>query len=103
MQNIRQHLHFIWADKIALGAVVLALFLTGMLWLLAALAAGPAGANHVLGSISQSVALDGFIAVAVLWVALRAIDYLRGGSTHKLFRTARDIATHPVGGKLAAH
>ena len=106
MQNIREHLHLIWADKIVLTLVVLALFFTALIWVFVALAAGILGANHVLASVGVEGALEGGLAAAALWAGLRALDYAFGGATFRLFRaepTAVTTPAIPVGGNLLAH
>jgi hypothetical protein len=90
VQHIRDQLHLIWAEKIALVLASLILGLTVFFWAVVAVAAGIAGANHVLAMTGVSWVEDGLIGVAILWVLFRAIDYAHGGSTHAL------LSPHPV-------
>ncbi len=76
---------FIWADKAALAAAVGILLILALIWVLALIAAGTAGAIHVLGGIGVwGVELDLLIAGS-LWAFLRAIDFAIHGPTYRLF------------------
>jgi hypothetical protein len=84
VQNIQNHLHFIWADKIALWLAVLFVAMAAIGWVLIATAAGLMGANHVVASLG----LHGtpiVIAWISVWALLRAIDFIAKGSTYRLF------------------
>jgi hypothetical protein len=86
VQNIRNHLHFIWADKIALWLAILFVALAAIGWVLVAAAAGVMGADHVVASLG----LNGtpiVIAWVSVWALLRAIDFIAKGSTYRLFVT----------------
>jgi hypothetical protein len=105
MQNIREHLHLIWADKIVLGIALVMAALAGVLWLLVALAAGLAGANHVIASFGTTVFQEAVLGFVAVWLALRAIDFAAGGSTYKLFAAqspSTDASVLPAG-KLILH
>ena len=99
MQNIRNHLHFIWADKIVAWAAILFVAMTAIGWVLVAAAAGAQGANHVVASLG----LNGgpiIIALVSLWALLRAIDFIAKGSTYRLFHTQPEppaAAASPTG------
>ena len=84
MQNIRNHLHFIWADKIALWLAVLFVAMAAIGWVLVATAAGVMGANHVRASLGLN-ATPIVIALVSVWALLRAIDFIAKGSTYRLF------------------
>ena len=84
MQNIRNHLHFIWADKIALWLAVLFVAMAAIGWVLVATAAGVMGANHVIASLGLN-ATPIVIALVSVWALLRAIDFIAKGSTYRLF------------------
>ena len=92
MQMTRNNLRLIWADKIVL-----------------ALAAGPMGADHVLASIGIENVLELFCAVLAVWAMLRAVDFVAGGTTYKLFHAepAADLravsAAEVPDSKLLAH
>ncbi|HEY4125225.1 MAG TPA: hypothetical protein VGM36_11465 [Rhizomicrobium sp.] len=86
MQNFRNHLHFIWADKIALWLAILFVAMAVLGWILVAAAAGVMGADHVVASLG----LNGtpiVIAWVSVWALLRAIDFIAKGSTYRLFVT----------------
>jgi len=97
MRSVRNHLHLIWADKIVLWLVMLAAAALAICWCLVAAAAGVQGANHV----ALSFGLDPGIGVALvtLWVVLRALDFVAGGATYKLFVPARE----PEAAAIAVH
>lgn len=84
MQNIRNHLHLIWADKIVLWLAVLFVAMVAVGWMLVALAAGTLGANHVVASIGFNGGPI-VIALASFWALLRAIDFIAKGSTYRMF------------------
>jgi hypothetical protein len=97
MQNVRNHLRFIWADKIVLWLAILFVAVTAIGWVLVAAAAGAMGANHVVASLGlNSVPI--IVAFASLWALLRAIDFIAKGSTYRLFvaEPAPAIATTNV-------
>jgi hypothetical protein len=83
-----RRLRFIWADKLTLFVALSALFLGTFLWLLALIAAGTAGAAHLVACVGTANVMKVGAAMAALWVALRAIDFAAGGSTRKLFAAA---------------
>lgn len=105
MQNIR--FQSIWADKLALTLVIIVLLGVALSWALVVAAAGVNGANHVLASTGLSWVEDGLIGIAVLWIALRAIDFMRGGRTRALFamppRQKDTRRTLSAGNDLAHH
>jgi hypothetical protein len=104
MHNARKNLCLIWADKIALTLFILIAVVTAFVWGLAALAAGPAGANHVFASIGLDGALEVAAALFAVWATLRAMDFAFGGATYKLFHAEPEDGTVlPVGGNLLAH
>jgi len=84
VQNIRNHLHFIWADKIALWLAVLFVAMAAIGWVLVATAAGVMGANHVIASLGLN-ATPIVIALVSVWALLRAFDFIAKGSTYRLF------------------
>ena len=83
VQNVRNNLRFIWADKIVLWLAMLFVALAAVGWILVALAAGPMGANHVVASLGLSA--TPVVILASTWAALRAIDFIAKGSTYRLF------------------
>ncbi|HEY8948593.1 MAG TPA: hypothetical protein VIM56_06890 [Rhizomicrobium sp.] len=97
MRSVRNHLRLIWADKIVLWLVVLAMAALAICWCLVAAAAGVEGANHVVRSFGLDP--DVGIALVTLWVVLRALDFVAGGATHKLFVPARE----PEAPAIAVH
>ena len=107
MQNIRNHLHFIWADKIAVWLVILVVALAAVGWVLVAVAAGVMGANHVVASLGFNGGPI-VITLASVWALLRAIDFIAKGSTYRLFvtepaaTTATPVAPAPSPGKPMA-
>jgi hypothetical protein len=86
VQNIRNHLHFIWADKIALWLGIIFVAMAAIGWVLVAAAAGVMGANHVMASLGLNGAPIVITLVSV-WALLRAIDFIAKGSTYRLFVT----------------
>jgi hypothetical protein len=86
VQNIRNHLHFIWADKIALWLVILSVVMAAIGWVLVAAAAGVMGANHVVASLGFN-STPIVITLVSIWALLRAIDFIAKGSTYRLFVT----------------
>lgn len=107
MQTNRDRFHLIGADRIALTLIAIMLIATALFWAMIVVAAGIGGANHVLASTGLSWLEDGLIGIALLWIALRGIDYARGGATRALLsRPAQTGEARGVlsGGKdLAAH
>jgi hypothetical protein len=109
MEDTRNKLRLIWADKIALSLTILIVAIPAFGWVLVAIAAGPAGANHVIESIGMDGALEVMGAVLTVWAALRGVDFAAGGATYKLFHAAPADAqgTTPAGDvadtKLLAH
>jgi len=90
MRSVQSRLHLIWADKLVLWLVILGIAALAICWCLVAVAAGVDGANHV----ALSFGWDPNIAIALLtlWAVLRALDFVAGGSTYKLFVPAREPA-----------
>ena len=86
MQNIRNHLHFIWADKIVFWLAILFVAMAAIGWVLVAVATGAQGANHVVASLGLNGAPI-VIALVSFWALLRAIDFIAKGSTYRLFHT----------------
>ncbi len=89
---------FIWADKTALAVAFGFFLLLALLWVLALIATGPAGATHVLDGIGVwGVELDLLIAGS-LWAVLRAVDFVLRGPTYRLFtkRPERQQALQPA-------
>jgi hypothetical protein len=105
MQNVRNNLRLIWADKIALTLAVLIVALAAFVWLLAVLAAGLAGASHVFASVGTDGALELAAIVFAVWATFRALDFAFGGSTYRLFHAepAADAPLLQTGGNLLAH
>ena len=105
----RNHLRLIWADKIALSLAILLLAIPALGWALVALAAGAAGANHVLASFGTDGVAEVAAGLFAVWASLRAIDFAAGGATYKLFYVAQadHEPTKPVSEissrKLLAH
>ena len=85
MQNIRGRFQIIWVDKFALVLILLVLLGVAFCWGLVVAAAGVSGANHVLASTGLSWVEDSLIGIALLWLLIRSIDFLRGGRTRALF------------------
>lgn len=98
MKVFRKHLRLIWADRIVLWLTVLGVAAMAALWLLVAVAAGIQGAGHVVTSFGW----DGFPAIALtlvsIWALLRAIDFIAGGSTYKMFNAPpeMEVTSAPV-------
>ena len=109
MKYSHKHLHFIWADRIALWLAVLFVALAVIGWILVALAAGPLGANHVVASLGLNA--TPVIILASTWAGLRAIDFIAKGSTYRLFHAEPDppvtvtsqAPTSDAGRPMAAH
>ena len=105
----RNNLRLIWADKIVLALAILLLAIPAFGWAIVALAAGPMGADHVLASIGIENVLELFCAVLAVWAMLRAVDFVAGGTTYKLFHAepAADLravsAAEVPDSKLLAH
>lgn len=105
----RKHLHFIWADRAVLWLAMLFVALAVIGWILVALAAGPAGANHVVASLGLNA--TPVIVLASVWATLRAIDFIAKGSTYRLFMAQPEqaanstdhAATSDHGKPMAAH
>ncbi len=95
MPNMPKDLRLIWADKIVLWLAISIVALAALGWLLMALAAGAAGANHVLASIGIVGTLEICAALLVIWATFRALDFAAGGATYKLFH-AEPAADAPV-------
>lgn len=76
---------FIWADKAALVMAFLFSLLLLFLWCLAFLVVGALGAKHLWENFGiRGIGLE-VLAVALAWFAMRAADFLTGGSTYRLF------------------
>ena len=107
MRIVQDRIHLIWADKIVLWLAFAAIVIAAVGWCLVAVAAGVGGANHVVTSFSAESGDDLLVVLLTLWVALRAIDFLRGGQTRTLFATHAHLdetARSPaVGNDLAHH
>jgi hypothetical protein len=106
MQNIWGRFQSIWADKLALVLFAIILLGVAFSWGLVVAAAGVEGANHVLASTGLSWVENGMIGIALLWIVLRAIDFLRGGPTHAMFAVQEKEEakrTLAVGNDLAHH
>jgi hypothetical protein len=107
VQNIRKNLRFIWADKIVFWLAILLVAMSVICWVLVAAAAGVAGANHVIASLSG----DPITTLVSLWAVLRAIDFIAKGSTYRLFHAESELPaattlrtpTADVGKPMAAH
>ncbi|HXL99179.1 MAG TPA: hypothetical protein VN932_04555 [Rhizomicrobium sp.] len=98
-----RRLRFIWADKLVLFVALSALALATFLWVLALIAAGTAGAAHLVACVGTANVVNAGAAMVALWVALRAIDFAAGGSTRKLFAAApARILLRDAGVKYAA-
>jgi hypothetical protein len=85
MRSVRSRLHLIWADKIALWLAFLAVAALVICWLLVATAAGVEGANHVALSFGLDSTLPVAAILLTLWALMRAIDFIAGGATYRLF------------------
>ncbi|HEX3430458.1 MAG TPA: hypothetical protein VHT03_06185 [Rhizomicrobium sp.] len=81
----RSALRLIWAEKTAFALLLAETVLVAFLWLISFLAAGNAGANHVLASIGEWRVEQGFLSILALWMSFRAMDFIVGGSTYRLF------------------
>lgn len=105
MRSIR--FRSIWADKLALVLITILVLGVALFWGLVVAAAGVSGANHVLASTGLSWIEDGVIGIALLWIALRAVDFLRGGPTRAMFdmhhQPEDTQRTLSVGNDLAHH
>jgi hypothetical protein len=105
----------IWADKVALGLALFSVLLLGALWLTAFAIVGGDGAAHLWTTYGpMSIGLLSLALMAV-WLLLRTLDLLAGGSTWRLTaRSAHEMAAaiakggsrmarlaHPHGAPLA--
>lgn len=95
MDNLRENLRLIWADKIVLVIGISVLALTGIGWLLVAIAAGIAGADHVVASFVTEEGVYTVFSLAVFWLFLRGADFVFRGSTYRLFANRRPSAWPP--------
>ena len=75
----------IWAEKTAFALLLAEMGVVASLWLIALLAAGRAGADHVFASIGVWRVEQGFLAILALWISFRVADFVAGGSTYRLF------------------
>ena len=105
MQNAPNKLRLIWADKIALTLAAVIVSMAASAWILVAIAAGFAGANHVLASFGTGYALEVVALVLAVWASFRAVDFAFRGATYKLFHTepAADMRALQPGGNILAH
>ena len=105
MQSIRENLRLIWADKIVLWMAITAAGLAAFTWLLAAVATGISGANHVVASLGTGGGSEVALGAFALWTTLRALDFVFHGSTWRLFHTNPALTERPlaVAAGLAAH
>lgn len=78
----------IWAEKTAFALFLAEVGVVASLWLIALLAAGRAGADHVFASIGVWRVEQGFLAILALWISFRLADFIAGGSTYRLIRRA---------------
>jgi hypothetical protein len=96
MKIVRKHLRLIWADKIALWLAIICVAAMAALWLLVAVAAGLDGASHVVTKFG----LDGIPQIALVivsvWAFLRAIDFIAGGATYKMFMASPEVELVPA-------
>jgi len=75
----RNRIDFMWADKVGLVLLAVGVAVIGCLWVIAAIAAGTAGANHLARcEIALGLETD-FVVAAVFWAALVTIDFALGG------------------------
>jgi hypothetical protein len=105
MQYAPNNLRLIWADKIVLTLAVLILIVAVFGWVLFAIAAGTAGANHVLASVGLGGTLGIIAVLFAVWATFRATDFAAGGATYQLFHAApvEDAPVLPVTENLLAH
>jgi hypothetical protein len=104
MQNTSNNLRLIWADKIVLWLVVLALAVAAFAWVLVAIGAGAVGADHVLASVGVNGMVELGALILALWATFRTLDFVAHGSTYRLFHTApTETAALPTGKNLLAH
>lgn len=93
MRNIRHRFHFnrfhlIWADRIVLWLAILGIAALAICWCAVAVAAGVEGANHVV--LSFGLNSGPLVALIALWALLRAIDFVAGGATYRIFVPMRE-------------
>ena len=75
---------FIWADKAALVAGFSFSVLLICFWCLAFLVVGNLGARHMWSPFGLlGIELE-ILAVGLIWFAMRLVDFLAGGPTHRL-------------------
>jgi hypothetical protein len=96
MQSIRGHVHFIWADRIVMWLAILIAGAGAICWMLVAVAAGTAGANHVVLSFGSDSGLTAILVLTGFWVLLRAADFIAGGSTYRMFATPPEPEPKPA-------
>lgn len=75
---------FIWADRLALTLIAIVVAGIALSWAMVAVAAGVEGADHVFAITGLSWLFYGTVAIALLWIVLRAIDFVCGGPTRAL-------------------
>ena len=79
----------IWADKVGLYLAGMGLGVIAWLWILAAIATGMNGANHLMEhEIRQALAVDMAVAASI-WLVFRTADWLVGGPRRRAKRRAR--------------
>lgn len=98
MRKFRDRLRLIWADKIVLWLAVLIVAAMAILWIMVAVAAGTDGANHVVASFGSDFGVHIIIDLVGLWALLRAIDFIAGGATYRMFsaQTKPEAASTPA-------
>jgi hypothetical protein len=68
---------FIWADKIALALFLLVALAIFVLWGLAFVATGMAGASHIIASVGYAGLIFSLaLLIGGLWLFMRAIDFV---------------------------
>jgi hypothetical protein len=103
MENFRAELRLIWADKIVIALAVAIAGIAVLAWGLVAIAAGIAGANHVILSFGSGMAGGITVGLLVLWLLLRGLDWAAGGSTARLFARPHTPRPHPEAMSVGRH
>ena len=85
IEGCSQFTKLMWADKTALFAACALLSILTFLWSLAFLAIGSAGAKHLWRDLGFQGFELGLLIASSIWIVMRGVDFMIGGSTYRLF------------------